>query len=346
MSLQDKFESALAVLREHNEAVGGPDKPGYVDSEKFIVTLKATGATTEERLKGLRYEDILEYLPSTNGVKPLLLAKAIAAVFRDRDEPAVQNAPRPVSAKKADKMTPRELVESFDPENPQNAVGKILSAMSKGEPWIVYSTGRIHDVEASLTLLLEVKQGYKGRTDYTVNGAIKPVFRIGELPDNYADENPLYKNRPLRPDGTCDQLGRSWEGVPLEVRQLVRIAVETKEIEVTIDHAHTILDISLTDEAMKKLRNRYRKASVKFDDLAQTGNLPKLKIALGAAAATPQKEVKSPFEDGKKVVWAAPALPNQNYYRAFNSDDGDEAVADYKAWQLSAKNSQHGWRAR
>lgn len=312
MSFNDRIQAAQAVIAEHNDAIGGNSKPGYVDPEQFISCIKATGGTSEERLAQLSHEDILECLPAINtpaggAVKPRILAKAIASVFRkdSKTDPTNTDEKRPVSAKKADRMTPRELVEAFDAEDHNNAVGERLLSMSKGEPFVVFSSGRTVDVETTLKLLMEVKQGYKGRSDVDVGGAIKKVYRIGELPENYADENPLYRGRPLRPDGTCDQTGRSWEGVPLEVRQFVRVAMETGELKVTHEQAHNTLDMVMEPDALAKLRKRYRQSAIQFDELQKTGNLPTLKIELGGS------EGNSPFADGKRVVWAqSPAVPN------------------------------------
>jgi hypothetical protein len=307
MTVQDKYESVRSLLSEHNEAVGGQGQPGYVDPEAFFSSLKVLGATTEDRLKSLSHEDILDVLPSFNNVKPKVLAKEIAKIFRGKED-VVAAEKRPISGLRADRMTLRELVENFDPENHENAIGKHLASYAKGQPFIVFEAGRTVDVEATIKLLQEVKQGYQGRSDYSVNGVVKRVYSIGELPDNYADENPCYHNRPLRPDGTCDQTGRSWEGVSLEVRQLIRIAIDLGEIDLTIDKAHDLLDIALSADAAKKLRDRYRKASVRFDELATTGKLPLLKIALGGSKG------KNPFDKaGAKVEWQA---SSDNSYRA------------------------------
>lgn len=313
MSYNDRIEAAQAVINEHNEAIGGSSQPGYVDPAKLISCIKATGGTSEDRLAQLSHEDILACLPDiptpTGGVKPRILAKAIAAVFRNKEEkesdPAERIDRRPVSAKKAERMTPRELVEAFDPEDFASPVGVRLKEISRGEPFVVYDSGRAVDVETTLKLLLEVKQGYKGREDMDVKGGVKKVYRLGELPENYADENPLYRGRPLRPDGTCDQTGRSWEGVPLEIRQLVRVAMDTGELAVSHEQAHNTLDLVMESDALAKLRKRYRKATVQFETLSKTGDLPTLKIELGVG------EGGSPFPDGKRVVWAQnPGVPN------------------------------------
>jgi len=301
MSLQDRLEAVRPLLVEHNDAVGGDGQTGFIDIEAFFRNLKASGASTEDRLKSLSYEDILECLPSWENVKPKLLAKSIAQIFRGTQGNKEYSASSSfVSAKKAERMTPRELVESFDPENSDNSVGKALLAMSKNQPFIVYSDGRIVDFESTTKLLLEVKAGYPGRTDFTVSGQIKPVYAIGQLPDNYADENPLYPNRPLRPDGACDQTGRSWEGIPLEIRQLIRIAIDLKELVVTIETAHQTLDIAVGLDAMTKLRNRYRQSSLMFDQI--NFDLPKLKISLQSSPVQKSGGRPRPFDGGKKVI--------------------------------------------
>lgn len=305
MSYNDRIEAAQNAISQHNEAVGGEGKPGFVNSEAFIECLKASGGTSEERLSSFMHEDILACLPEYKGIKPRVLAQDIAGIFRSKKSQTDEK--RPVTSKKAERMTPRELVEAFDPEDSDNPVGKRLSEISKDQKFLVYSDARIVDVESTFKILMEIKSGFPGRDDIDVNGSVKKVYRVGDLPENYADENPLYRDRPLRPDGTCDQLGRSWEGVDLAVRQLIRVAMDMGELNVTHETAHDILDAVLEPDAFKKLQKRYRKAAVQFAELAQTGDLPTLKIPLGGACAGSP----GPFDDGKQVVWGQdPTLPN------------------------------------
>lgn len=301
MSYESKIDSALMLVREHNEACGGEGKPGFVNSEAFISCLKASGGTNETRLADLSHEDILACIPGEmqNGalIKPRVLAKQIAQVFRSNQQ--VDAEKRPISAKRVDKMTVRELVESFDPEEFTNSIGKRLAEIAKNEPFIVYDDSRIINVEATLKILLEIKSGFKGRDNIDIGETTKRVYRLGELPENYADENPLYRQRPLRPDGTCDQTGRSWEGVPLVVRQFVRLAMDTGELSVNIETAHFILDMVMDADAFRKLAKRYRNTAVQFNELEKIGDLPKLKIELGNGLKKGQT-----LQDGKKVVWS------------------------------------------
>lgn len=302
MSFTDRITAALAAIKEHNEAL--TDEKDRLNGESFVNNLKKLGGTSEDRLSSLSHEDILECFPSTLEIKPKILAKSLAKIFRGKEPDSTQIGSvdlKLVSKKKADKMLLDELVANFDPEDYTNAVGTRLAEIAKGQPFIVYSTGRTVDPMVTLALLKEIKQGFAGRNDFTLNGEIVKVYAIGDLPENYVDENPLYPGRPLRPDGTCDQTGRSWQGVPLEVRQLIRVAIEMKELVINHEMAHTIMEIAIGINPMTALTSRYRKAAVKFSDLKKIGTLPKLQIAL---VGNGRSENGKSFPQGQKVVWA------------------------------------------
>lgn len=251
----------------------------------FLKNIKLMGATDEEKLKSLSYEDILKCIDIDSEIKPVILAKEIAKIFRGKEEK---------SSKKVDKMNLRELLENYDVTEPTSPIGKRLKEVSKGDKFLVFSEGRNIDVETSLKLLEEIRLGYEGRDSIEVNGQIKEIYAYDHLPENYADENPLYKNRPLRPDGTCDQTNRSWQGIPLEIRQFIRVCVDTGELSINIDKAHDTLDLVLSDDPMSKLKKRYRKSAIEFEKLKDCGNLPKLKMALNK---------NTPFANAKKVTW-------------------------------------------
>jgi len=309
MSYNDRIEAAQNAISQHNKAVGGEGKPGFVNSETFIQCIKASGGTSEERLADLSHEDLLACMPEQEsdftGVRPRVLAKEIAGLFRSKQAKQSVDVQRPVSSKKMERMTAKELVESFDPEDSGSPIGKRLAEISKGQKFLVYSDARIVDVETTFKILMEIKSGFPGRDNIDVGGFVKKVYNLGELPENYADENPLYRNRPLRPDGTCDQLGRSWEGVDLAIRQFIRVAMNVGELNVTHETSHNILDLALEEDAFKKLQKRYRKAAVEFDQLSKTSLLPILKISLVGVHST------RPFAYGKKVMWGQdPSLPN------------------------------------
>ena len=318
--LLDKFEAVRVLLNEHNEAVGGAESLGYIDTETFLNKVKQAGGTSDDRLKGFSHEGILDLLGLSapkNDVKPLAIAKDIAKIFRGKEEESSTNSPKPVSAKKADKMSLSELVQNFDPEDFTSSVALRLKQIVRNEPFIVFSEGRIVAVEKTLELLAEVKKGFEGRKTVVLNGSPVKVFKIGELPDDLVDENPLYPGRPLRPDGTCDQLNRSWQGVPKEVKQFVRIALEGNLINVTsdggLDRAHTILDTCLNNNALGLLRTRYHAVAVEFDKRQKLGTLPPLFVTLANSNS------KNPFEGGKQVAWIAPVAKRNDPWLCSNN---------------------------
>lgn len=300
MNVQELYDAALSLVRSHNEAIGA-GQPGFVDEAKFIQNLKLAGATTPEALKAMSYEDFLHCLPETEGIKPFALARAIAEKVRGtiNSNKTVQPDRRPVSSIRAERMTPEELVQAFDPEEPTSPVADRLLKLCRKQAFVIYKTGREVDVERTIFLLKEIKGGYQARTTYEG----KRVYKVGELPDNYADENPFYPGRPLRPDGSCDQLNRSWQGIPKPVRQFIRFALNKKNgIDTSPpgfrDRAHGILDMILEDiskhaapgpvsshDGLERLRSRHPEVSVEFDEAERRGELPNLMIALGQPVA-------------------------------------------------------------
>lgn len=301
MAYQEKVESACALIREYNDALKGtlPENSSIsIDIDKFKAQVVQCGAFREEHLKSFSHENVTAMLIASFNEDaslgdPVILAKEIAKIWRGKIE---VDESRPVSKVKADRMTARELVESFDSSEPDSPIGERLKRIAKSQPFIVYKKGtRQLDIEATIKLLMEVKEGFSGRKDYEVENEVRKVYRVGEMPDNTADANPIWHNRPLRPDGTCDQTGRSWDGVPLEVRQFIAIAVQVGDLKADVDSAHNALDMALRDSAMADLQKRYRKAATEFNEQKDLGELPALKIKLGQAAG-------GLLDNGRKVA--------------------------------------------
>ncbi|MCK9458547.1 MAG: hypothetical protein M0R80_02825 [Proteobacteria bacterium] len=326
MSYQDRVDAAVVLIEKHNEVVG-TGNPGTVDIGKFATFLKALGGTTEAALGSLKWEQISMCLGNALivdcPVKPEQLAKDIADIFRNKsDEADTSDKPSYVGPKKVRQMTVRQLVEHFDPEEPESEVGKRLQGIVGRSPCIVFDKpgSRVVDVDATYSLVDELKRKYPPRPQakgevwaiVDVRGTTKPAYPIGYLPENFAEENPLYPGRPLRPDGTCDQTNRSWAGVLLAVRQFLRVGLQAGEIKITrIEDAHSFLDMALLPDAWDRLCKRYGTTKVKFDELKSHNKLPDLQIALGQPA--PQGKTPNPFDGGAQVAWQQP-VPYANYY--------------------------------
>jgi len=273
MSYDAKIQSAQNIITEHNSNVEDSDQ---VNFETFMEKLRKAGGTTGQALQACSWEDI-----QACGA-PRLIARRISYIFRQENKDGGKNGY--ISMRKAETLTAAELLERYNPREPKSSVAKRLKELSDGKAFIVFPSGNKIDWETSKELLNDLRDGLPERTTTFVNGIPTPVYRVGERPDNYMDENPIYPGRMLRSASTCDQTGRSWAGVSMEVRQLLWLAItETGEISIqSLSHAHDIMDKVVADNAMKLFRQRCPEASLKFDELSQTGGLPSLKLKAGS----------------------------------------------------------------
>jgi len=333
--LQEKYDSACAIIDAHNKAIGFhldqlEEKPtGFISPGEFIQKIQLSGGTSEDRLKKMSHEDILDCLPTFDGIKPKAIAKDIAQVFRGKED---QQEVVHTSAKKADKMSIPELIVRLNPEDSTDAVSEKLKKLSKGEAFIVYNDDDLTiDAETTEKLLKELIKGWDARTSIEVNGKIKPIYKIGHAIQYYVDENPIYAGRPLRPDGTCDQLGRSWEGVPKEVRQFIRIGIDIGSLKVSHESAHNFLDWALKSNAMEFLAKRYPNVSLAFNGLEKSDKLPSLKVLLGSNDNTKKKDVFSDsvivkFNKKTRDNWVPETWTPGDYryfYQQWTSDNRD-----------------------
>lgn len=277
MSHKDKLSSALAQIQSHNDNL--EDKADHIDPVSFQKKLKALGGTTEDALQECTWEDL------ENCGLPRILARKVAAIFRA--PPKVD--PDYVSPKKASQMAALYLIQQYNPDEPNGVIAKELDSRVNGKKFVVFASGGSINVEKTVELFNELQKRWPERDFVDIDGRAFRVYRIGDGKTELADESPIYPGRALRPDGTDDQLGRSWDGVATPIRQLIYVAVtQTREISPTNKEAHDTLDMALLSEGEKKLRQRCRKASVLLDELIEQGNAPKLKITrTGATNARP-----------------------------------------------------------
>jgi hypothetical protein len=267
MSHKDKLSSALALIQTHNNAI--EDKADHVDPDVFQKKLKALGGTTEEALQECTWEDL------ENCGLPRILARKVATIFRA----AAKIDPEYVSPKKASAMAALYLIQQYNPDEPDSVIAKELNTRVNGKKFVVFNSGGSVNVEKTSELYNEIQKRWPERDFIEIDGLARRVFRVGEGKTDLADESPIYSGRALRPDGTDDQLGRSWDGVSQSIRQLIYVAVNhTGEIGRTNKEAHDTLDMALLADGEKKLRQRCQKATVLLQELIEQGNAPKLKI--------------------------------------------------------------------
>ena len=284
-----KIQSSREAVESHNSNVSEKIK-----FEDFLDKLQKLGGTSEEALATCSFEDL-----ESCGL-PRILAKMISKKFRKKDESG-SNKSSYVSAKKAEAMTSQELVERYNPRDVKNAVGQRLKGLSNGKRCIVFNIDGTVNVEESVKMLNALSDGYDELDTVTCAGSVLQVYKVGDKLDFFADIDPI-NNKPLRPDGTCQMTGRSWGKVSQKVRQMINIAHRvTQELKIdNIDDIHDIIDIAEKDGAEQHFRLRYRKASLRFDEMEKMGGLPVLKVRLGSSRSIDRKE-NNPFYAAHKT---------------------------------------------
>lgn len=264
MTYQQKLEEARKLLSQHNSQT-----TFSVDVEQFFKKLTEEGGTNEDALSQCSWEDLQEF-----GL-PKLLARQVAQIFRFKEKQS-----EPLKRSKVEVMTVAELIARYDPRTP-DFVSERLGLLFKNNRFVVFDDSGAVDRASTTKLALEIFDGYPERQIYMVEGEPRKTYALGERPDQSFDENPLYPGRILRQDGDCDQTNRSWNGVPLEVRQTLYLAVvSTGELKIdSINAAHAVMDLIMGKPDVERMvRQRFVKAAALLKDLYKRGQPPLLKV--------------------------------------------------------------------
>lgn len=277
---EQKLARASELVANHNSGLSDPST--HLDWAAIEKEIKAFGGTTDQTLQEMTWEDLQDC-----GV-PRLLARQVAnQIFRKSDE-----APKTkyLSANRVTMLTLRECFELYDISGDQNsAVADRLQKESEGKRCVVLEPDGAVNIDLSARTLRELKDGFDERDVLTdKDGRALRIVRVGERPSVYFDENPLDPGRPLR-GGVCDKSGRSWDAIPMNVRQLVYIALtHTKELVIkSVDDIHDLMDrVEESSNAQQFVSRRYPRAALRFNELRETEQLPMLKIKGGKNGPT------------------------------------------------------------
>lgn len=294
MTYQDRISMARGILESFNETQTDPANAKPVDIDRFFLKLTQLGAVNEELLSQVSWEDLQEC------GAPRLLARQIAANFRNAEPPAstppqqvvvVDNDPD----KLARAMTRRQLVEAYEWSDAKNAVGERLHKLSDGRRFLVYHANGVKNIDKSVSLLDGLDEFGELREVRATNAGgeeeVCEVLSVGEKPFQVVDEHPMFKDEPLRPDGTS-RSGLDWSAVDFETRQLVAIISRTdgwgsKTEADVIEEAET--------KGRKGLAKKFLKAAMKLQRLQAEGRAPTLKISVRRNQSRPN----NPFGVGQ-----------------------------------------------
>lgn len=289
MSYQSRLDAAIAAITDHNNSVG--DESDKVDCDKFVTALKKMGGTSEASLASSSWEDL------ENCGLPRILARTVSGLFRsegasETPEKIVDDDP----VKHAARLKPEGLVAEYDLDNPFNPYGKRLQeivAKLRGYRFIILDDEGNVNVPASQKELKRLIDGYPQRAQVSVDGGVRKTYAVGDRPNRYVQEHPVSAAVPLDSDGRSDK-GVPWGKLDLEIRQLIHIAVETKELVPGRYEEFDLFDM-IEGKEFEHLATRYPKAAVRFKDLEGLGDLPKLVVQLSNTNGGSGDKPQNPF---------------------------------------------------
>ena len=280
MSYENKLERIRALIAEFNSAASVSGVRTIVANEVFE-KITALGAINEATASMLTWEDL-----ESCGL-PRVIAKSAGRILRESEQ-VEPEAPTHVSEKRASRMSFEELFLAYRAEpGHEDAVTRKLKELTGGKRCVVFldEVARTVNVSASVQLLKEIKRGLPEMSvllcaNKDGSRTATRVYKIGEIPDDELDQNPLYPGRALRTDETCDQTLRSWKGVPVRLRQLVFLALtKTKELTISsVSDAHNAMDLCVGEDAEMKLEMRFSRAVILLHSLKRKGDEPRLKL--------------------------------------------------------------------
>ena len=253
-----------------------------VDIDKFFEKLEDLGAVDDESFALLKWEHLQQC-----GL-PLLLAQKIATeAFRVR--PQVLSEDKPNGHKlSVKKMRVPELLQACDPSDKEDPFTIELIKRIGTKRFVVYSdeSSCKLDHRATMELYDELDDGES--EIYQDADGVRAVFRLGEKPIKLRDEHPMFPGEFLRTTG-WSATGIGWGALSLELRQLVRIAMETGEL--ANKDEHDVFGYANSGS----IKSRCPKAVLELQRLEQAGQAPTLKAVVRPVAVTKVSKSNNPF---------------------------------------------------
>lgn len=150
----------------------------------------------------------------------------------------------------------RELIQRFRDEPDTTPVINELAKRSEDRPFVVYDEDNKVNVDHTLTMLRRARRGETKATailDLGEAGAVQVnLYRASETPMTKMEVCPIHTDVILV-DGCCDECHHSWKRVPMEVRQIVRVADSIKAIrKETVEDIHKLIS-DVHDNGAKNL---------------------------------------------------------------------------------------------
>lgn len=229
MSLTSKLTAVADILHEFFLASGQEDH-----TSRMLTDLNKAGVVNEGFAAEMTVQDVLEAISVPTPVARRIV-KALGNQQADGEQKIVVICDDPKTM--ALRMNNRQLIESYNPDEPDSPIGVRLVEKAGDAPIIVWNDddGTVL-VDPSVTCLEDVIAGpFPTRTSMVVNGSTRPVLPVGVRPNVWADENPVVPNEILRRDGTSSK-NVPWGSIDKDIQSLLRAALDAKQLVVTNEY--------------------------------------------------------------------------------------------------------------
>lgn len=260
-----------------------------VDIDKFFEKLEELGAIDDESYALLKWEHLQQC-----GL-PLLLAQKIAAeAFRIHPQVLNETKSADGGTVSVKKMKVKQLLHHCDPSDKEDPYTIELMKRIGNKRFVVYTDETTCKIDHQATMeLYEELDGGESEIYQDMVG-VRAVFRLGEKPIKLRDEHPMFPGEFLRTTG-YSAAGLGWGSLPLETRQLVRVAVDTGEL--ANKDEHDVFDYAKGDS----LKSRCPKAVLELQRLEQAGQAPTLKAVVRPVLTTKCSKPNNPFATNRVV---------------------------------------------
>jgi hypothetical protein len=175
--------------------------------------------------------------------------------------------------KRVEQRSNEELLKMYNPE----ASHEILEELRKrsfGRHCIIFNDVEVVDQVNSLKLLRIAHRSDTPST-FTVDGALRRVYRVGEFPMNFMDECPIHGDTILI-EGQCESCQDTWLGISMEDRIIVRVARDTNLVDADLSKICDLIERIKKENGAGFLLKR-GKVGLIYKELKEEGRLPILR---------------------------------------------------------------------
>lgn len=270
------FERLREFVTQYNQSAEGL----VLDSDKLIAALKGAGAVNDSTLKLLSESEISKITDQS-----LIIARALHKEFVKTDDAPERELRKRLPTRHAVQTYPlEELIEKYDPADIGSSVvaelrHRITAALgTNASPrFVVFDEAGKVIVPETLRLLQEALQGDADLTVVSINRVAHTTYRLGQSPKQIVAIQPITGEQ-LRSNGQ-DKFGLNWSEIRLECQQMLKLAVESKEIEFPIKRRDLsyYYNISAQPQGLEQLMTEFPSAAQLFAEAKALGNLPSLR---------------------------------------------------------------------